>query len=165
MYDILIQLIAVVGLVLLISSFFYKKMNSIILLQSVAVSFFLVHYALLGALSGAVTSFIMIVRHILMYKLECDKLLSYIFIGVFLVTGLLFCQSVMSFLPFIGAMIYTSQMPYTKKRLIYGSFLNIGCWLTYNTFVGSYAGMITASCLCIGNIMALLKMNEKKKAK
>ncbi|MEG0021558.1 MAG: YgjV family protein [Bacilli bacterium] len=161
-YDLLVQFICLIGFYYLATSLFKKKKDDIIANQIVASFFFLIHYAFLDAMSGAVTSLIIMVRNVLFHKFKNQKLLSKIFYIVFIVSGIIFFDEWYSVLPIIGSIIYTHLMTKNKSKVLVGNVINASSWCLYNILAGSYAGVLTEGTVLI---MALISIGRRKKSK
>jgi hypothetical protein len=116
---ILVQSIAFVAFLFLISSYKEKRKKGILYKQFISGVFFSLHYALLGARSGFVNSIIISLRNITFSKVRKNqKKLSKIFIALFVIMGIITFKEWYSLIPVMGASIYTYNMSSTKKRVL-----------------------------------------------
>lgn len=158
-----IQLIAIIGFLIYLFSFYNKDFKRILIFQIGSNVFYAIHYVLLGGYSGAILSLFSILRNLLVFKDKYKNLkfillsLSYIVVGFFTYTK--FC----SILPVIGMIIYTFTLIYKPKFIKEGSMLSASFWLVYNIFVYSYAGIITETILLISNFILLLREKHAKR--
>lgn len=160
---ILVQLIAFVAFLFLISSYKEKRKKGILFKQFISGLFYSLHYALLGARSGFVNSIIISIRNITFSKVRKNqKKLSKIFIALFIIMGIITFKEWYSIIPIIGASIYTYNMSGTKKRVLQGGLINAGSWAIYNILAGSYVGALAESLVFLANFKALyIKKKEK----
>ena len=153
---ILVQSIAFVAFLFLISSYKEKRKKGILYKQFISGVFFSLHYALLGARSGFVNSIIISLRNIIFSKVRKNqKKLSKIFIAIFIIMGIITFKEWYSIIPVMGASIYTYNMSSTKKRVLQGGLINAGSWAIYNILAGSYVGAVAESLVFMANFKAL----------
>lgn len=160
-YDLMVQFIGLIAFYFLVSSNFKKSKKRIIASQMIANFFFSVHYLFLDAYSGALTSFVIMIRNLCFYEIKKPKYLAIPFCLIFIILGIFTFKEWYSILPIIGACILTLSATKTKKVLIKGGIVNASCWLVFNIFSKSYAGMLTESVFIVTSVIALTKIKRK----
>ena len=154
-----IQLIGVLAFSILVLSFYRKTPKEILIFQMTANFAYATHYLLLGALTGAYTNVVSIIRNLLFLKVKKNKkIVGLIIIFLYLVITILFYEGLYSILPFIANSIYVLHMiKGDKKSLLIGSTLSSLLWFLYGVFILSYSEMITETILCISSLIQLRK--------
>lgn len=160
-----IQLIGILAFCVLVLSFYRKEPRMIIAYQILSNFAYAVHYLLLGALSGAYTSFIGIFRNIAFLKVKKSKnVLAGIVISLYILITIIFYENFYSIFPMIANSSYLITMiKGSRKSLIIGGIISSGLWLFYAIFVHSYASMITESILLVSNTIQLIKLIKKSR--
>lgn len=157
-----IQLIGLLAFCVLVLSYYKKNTVTILVYQITANFAYAVHYFLLGGLSGAFNSVISIIRNIIFINSKDNKrLLSIIFIMLYLLVTIVFYENFYSVFPMIANSLYLlSLVSNNRKSIIIGGILDALFWLLYSIFVFSYVGVITELILIISNTIQLLKLNK-----
>ena len=162
-----IQLIGIIAFCIVVLSFYNKNSKTIIAYQIVSNFAYTVHYFLLGALSGAFTSFVGIFRNIGLIKLksyEGKKVLAMLVILCYIAITVIFYENFYSIFPMVANSTYLLMMLRgDRKSLIIGGIVSASLWLSYGIFVKSYASVITESILLISNLRHLIKLQKRKK--
>ena len=109
----------------------------------------LLHYLLLGAVSGCITKILAIFRDIFIINKEYNKRLSstyflFLFIFIYIIVSIYTYTNVISIFPLLSAIIYiiviwNGDEFNIKKITLFCYFL----WLVYNIFVFSISGIIS----------------------
>ena len=169
MYDAFVQVIGVFAFLILLISFWQKDRKKILFLQAVMSILYALHYFLLGAYSGSIVNIIGIFRAYTFSKKNNNKLYSsnlvlYLFLVLFLVSGVITYDNIFSILPIIAALLYTLAIWNDKSSTIRIGSLFVSCiWIIYNIIVGSHVGYITESILLISTALSVLKLDVKRK--
>lgn len=153
-----IQLIGILAFCFWVLSYYRKSIKEIIIFQGTSNFIYAVHFFLLGALSGAYLSLVGIAKNIVFLKFKNKKLISIIFIILYLIVTIIFFEGLYSILPMCANCVYILFMiKEDKKKLLIGELLSCIIWLIYGIFVLSYAGIITEIIACISAIVQLKK--------
>lgn len=151
-----IQLIGILAFCFWVLSYYRKSIKEIIIFQGTSNFIYAVHFFLLGALSGAYLSLVGIAKNIVFLKFKNKKLISIIFIILYLIVTIIFFEGLYSILPMCANCVYILFMiKEDKKKLLIGELLSCIIWLIYGIFVLSYAGIITEIIACISAIVQL----------
>lgn len=151
-------------------SFQQNKRSRIIGVQIFAAIMFIIHFIMLGAYTGAALNFIGLLRSIVFYNSDKKWAKSPVWLVVFIiisaVSSILTWKEWYSILP-ATAMILTTisywMKDETKIRLI--TFPSSPCWLIYNVFEKSVAGIVTECIVMTSLIIAIVRYDILKKKK
>ena len=122
----------------------------------------LIHYLLLGALSGCITKVIAISRDIFIiikdkYKIQ-SKIFLLIFIAIYILAGISLYTNIYSVFPIIAAIIYIILVWNGNEKLVRKTaFICYFIWLAYNIFVFSVVGIISNIISIISTLIAIYK--------
>ncbi len=170
MNDIIIQIIGFVGMLCHFVSFQQKKRKGILFFQICASAVFLVHFALLGAYTGAILNVIGLFRALVFMnndkKWAQSSVWLWVFIIAFTASSIATWESWYSILPTTGMILTTVSYwlkNETKIRLI--TFPGSPCWLIYNAINGSFSGVLTECMVMTSLIIAIVRYDILKKGK
>ena len=162
----LIQLIGFLGLAVSVVAFQFKKHGQIIFCKIISALCFSLHYALLGAWSGAVLELISAIRDVIFrrqVKKNVSTLPTIIGFGIFVIaTGVVTFDGWLSLLPVACKLLTTvsygmKNEKWLRRITMPSSFL----WIVYNFSIGSISGMVT-DCLNLASILiAMYKFDYK----
>ena len=167
MLPILIRLFGILGLILSIIPFQFKKHKHIVLIKMCSELSFAVQYMLLGAWTGALLDLVSGLRNFLFYKFVEKKRSTLPVIIAFcaLVVGLGISSwaGPISLLPVLAKVITTVSYGMKNERLlrlitIPSCFL----WISYNALAGSVEGIICDSITLVSIFIAVYKFDIKK---
>lgn len=142
------QLIGLIAFAFSLVAYHKKDKNSILSNMVVSNILNLVHYLLLGALSGSVTKIIAIFRDLFIifkdkYKIRGNIFLL-IFIGIYVIACIWMYTDIYSIFPLVAAIIYLVQSwNGNEKTVKMTALLCYFLWLFYNIVVFSIAGIIS----------------------
>jgi hypothetical protein len=137
------QLVGIVGIGLLVATFQVNKRRSMLRIQMLSGLVWVVHYVLLGALSGAGMNFLVAVRNFLFDRYQKQSWVFVVVIIGFVIVAILAWKNWTSILPLIGSLLGTLAFWQKNPRTI--RFLSISVspfWFAYNLLNGSYPGMV-----------------------
>ncbi len=159
--ELFIQLFGVVALLIALFSYQLKRRNNILLLQLLSHGFWVIHFLLLGAFTGAALNSAGALRSTLFSKFSSRQRPIAIFILVLTIVvlaALLTWQGWKSLLPMTATIIGTIgfwQRDEQRIRLIL--LFASPFWFTYNFLVGSYVGMLSDTIVMASIFLALWK--------
>lgn len=165
---ILAQIVGAIAFVLEIATVQWRR-EQILFTQLIANGFWVVHFLLLGALSGAAMNVVGAIRSYVFYKTNHDRrsvLVLWAVLGLVLVAGMLTWQGWVSLLPIGGmitAVIAFWQLKEQRLRLLI--FTSAPLWLAYNIIVGSYGGVANEIMLMVSSGIALWRYQQKRQKK
>lgn len=171
--ELITQGLGALGIIAGIISFQCKKHKWILFFRTLNEFLFGVQYLLLGAYTGMMMNFIGCVRNIIfsnnVAKNRKNTVAVLIFSGIFVLFGILTWAGPKSILIMV-AKVLTSLAYGNKNTTVVRTVVLItsSCWLIYNSFVGSYAGILceifTLGSLILGIIrLDLIPFFQKKK--
>lgn len=169
------QIVMLLAFIVMISSFWCKKRESILKLQILSSVLFVTQYILLGAWTGAFMNFISIGRAYAFGKKNEHNPNSKIkwgsnwmlfgFVVAFIVASIATWDGINSIMALMATLVYTFAMWADKPQYIrFGANIASVFWVTYNFFVRGYVGCVTETILFSSNTIAIIK-NRKKKDK
>ena len=172
------QIVMILAFLIMTSSFWCKKREKILKLQIISSILFVLQYVLLQAWTGAVLNAISIGRAFVFRKKgqSYDKekgginwnsnWILYAFVTVFIISSIITWDGWVSILPLMATLVYTFGMWADKPQYIRLS-ANVASvfWVSYNLFMGGYAGCFTECILFTSNTIALVKNKDKKNSK
>ena len=129
----------------------------------------LIHYLLLGAYSGCITKFLAVFRDSFIIMKEGNKKYNkskylYIFIMIYIITGIFTYKNIWSLFPLVAAIIYLiSIWNGDQKAIKQIALLCYFLWLTYNIFVFSISGIVSNIISIISTGIAVYNQNNEIK--
>ncbi len=165
---ILIQIIGGLGYFFLALSYYRKNKKDILLLQILSYIFFVIHYYLLGGITGSICNLLGLIGFLIIYFLEkkYEKklllLLTPIILGIVIISLFTFkdIYSIFPILASISVLISFLEKNTTTIRLI-GVFSAI-CWLVYAFYCDSYVAIVFEILLLLSVFISVIKNNRKK---
>ena len=164
--QIFIQSLAIFALLAWGVSYQFKDRKNILLSQLIGSLFYVVHYFLLGATTGAFISILVVLRlGIFYFKKKGNWVDSPIVLWLFLILSLI--ATILTFtaywavFAFIGSVLAITatwqEKPTTIRRLFIPCHLS---WITYNVFARSYGGVIAESVFLVSTIISLYRKEQ-----
>ena len=156
------QVIGFVGMAMLFISFQQKQNKKIYFWQILGVSLFTVHFAMLGAYTGALLNVLGVLRAAVFYNSERkwarSKLWVWGLLAAYVVVGILIWEDWYSLLPILAMILstfaFTAKTPFRFRLL---SFPCSPMWLTYNIHHFSISGSIAECCSMTSMIIAFIR--------
>lgn len=166
--SILIQIIGGFGYLLLALSYYKKDRKKILFLQILSYIMFVIHYYLLGGITGSICNLLGLIGFLIIYFLEDkykNKLEFFVFPVVIsiIVVSLFTFKDLYSIFPIfasISVLISFLEKDVHVIRLI-GVFSAV-CWLVYAIYCKSYVAIIFEVLLLSSTFVSVLKNNRKK---
>lgn len=160
------QILGFIYLIIFVISFQFEKLETLMKIRIVSKIIATLHYLCLSAYSGAVSQFISIFPNYFSYKFEGqrkNKIISYIFIIIFLVSGIFTYQNIYDTLPIIGSILTVIAIFQTKTKYVrLFQFIISPFFLIYNIVNNSYAGIIMEILVIISCLIAVVRLDKKK---
>ena len=155
--NLFIQLIGFIGTFFYFSSYQFKENKKLYRFQFISYIFYVLHFFLLGAITGAISYIINLISSYCLSsnnkKLHSNKMciilcLSLIVVGCFTWNGII------TLLPIIAniAAIIGGYTHNAKKIRFVGIFINSPLWIIHNAIVGSWSGVID-ELICEGSMI------------
>lgn len=165
------QFFAALAIVLSLISMQQKKKTQILNINTLSAVSAMLHYLFLGAWTGVATKIISTTRNAVAtyeaYNNKTSKILPFVFIGFYVVCGVLTYESVFSLLPIISTCIFTLAVYLGNEKTIrYIAGIGSALWLVYNVHIFSVVGAISEMIFIISDLIAIWRFrkrgNEKK---
>lgn len=166
---ILAQIFSLLGAISMLLSSWQKTKDKVLTFLILDSLFYFIGYILLGALSGAFTNIIGLIRTILFKYKDKSKLLQnniilYIVIMVYIIIGIITYKGLISLFPVIISILYSVLLWQNNvKKIRIGTSIMILSWIIYNIGVSAYIGAIVECILLISSIGAIIKIDILKK--
>ena len=168
-YEIFVQFIGVVGIIAGLSAFQCNKHSHALALKMTEEGAFGIQYLLLGGYTGAVLNLVGIFRNLIftyLGKRDMQKELKYARIGLgalFAVLGLLSWEGYISILIIFAKVLSTLAYGTTNmKKMRMMISVTCVCWICYNFYVGSVAGVISDACILVSVIIVMIRYHMLK---
>lgn len=166
-YQIFIQSLAIIALIIWGSSYHFKKRKSILIIQLISFIFWVSHFILLGAYTGAALSAIAALRlGFFSFKKKgnwtSSPFVLFGFIGLVTVFTIFTFSAYWVIFALIGsifAIIASWQYSQNKIRILF--LPSHASWIIYDLFAGSYGGAISEAVLGVSALVSFLR-NRKK---
>jgi len=165
---ILAQIFGLLGAISMFLSSWQKTKDKVLTFLILDSLFYFIQYLLLGALSGAFTNIIGLIRTILFKnksrnKLFQNKIILYVIIFSYLIIGIITYKGIMSLLPVIISILYSILLWQNNvKKIRIGTALMILSWIIYNITVSAYIGIVVESILFISSLGAIITIDILK---
>ena len=181
-YDIIVQGISIIAMILIILSYQFKTQRGILIMQLLGATLFAVHFLMLGAYVGGILNIAAVMRAIVFSnrdKFRAGNIwwtvffclgfgAAYVLTFTVFGTAATFGNFVIELLPVIGMIIMTFAFAGddAKKIRVLG-LVNSPCWLIYNLFNLSIGGILceTFSLISITSAFIRIDMKEMKEKK
>ena len=160
------QILGFIYLIIFVISFQFKKLETLMKIRIVSKIIATLHYLFLSAYSGAVSQFISIFPNYFSYKYQGqkkNKIITFLFIIIFFISGILTYQNIYDTLPIIGSIltviaIFQTNTKYVRLfQLIISPF-----FLVYNIVSHSYAGIIMEILVVISCLIGMMRLDKSK---
>ena len=130
--------------------------------------FYFIQYILLGALSGAFTNTVGMLRTIMFkykdkYKILQSNITLIIILTIYILIGVLTYNGITSIFPVVASILYSIVLWQDDvKKIRLGTAAMILSWLIYNLTVGAYLSAIVEAVLLLSSITAIVKLDVLK---
>ena len=165
MNQVIIQGVGFVALLFVIVSFQKKERGSLLFTMLVGLVLFVVHYLLLNAWTGALLNLVEAGVVYVSYKKEStswarQKFWLYIFVLLFVVSGLVVSRTLIDLLPVIAQIIGVIGVWRNDPREIrFIMLVPRPLWFLYNLSIGSYAGMATEVFIFLSLVIGIFRFD------
>lgn len=165
---ILIQIIGGIGYFLLSVSYYRKNKKDILFIQILSYIMFVIHYYLLGGITGSICNLLGLIGFLVIYFFEKNHknklplLISPVVLAILIISLLTF-KNIYSIFPIfasISVLISFLEKDVHIIRLI-GVFSAI-CWLVYAIYCDSYVAIVFEVLLLLSTFVSVIENNRKK---
>ncbi|MBE7059984.1 MAG: YgjV family protein [Ruminococcaceae bacterium] len=167
MYNLIVQLIGIVAMLLCLLCYHFKKRQHLLITKLLADILWALHYILIGGVSAFLTNVVCTMRETvyLVDKSEKRRPLQLIFfLALIWILVIIFNKGAAGVLPAVASSLGTYsfwQKSITKTRII--ALLIAILMFTYDIFFKSYAGLINESFTMISVIIAMINAKRYEK--
>lgn len=163
---ILVQVIGIVALLLDIASVQFKFRKTILSVQILASITWVVHFLLLGAISGAVMNSVGVLRSVSYFKFQTEPRpfwLPWAIGSVAVIASIFTWQGVVSLLPLIAMLLAIYGLwQKDEQKIRICLLLCIPLWFAYNLIFMSYAGMASDVLALVSGLIALWRYRKDR---
>ena len=175
-FDVIVQAIGVVAMILTIGCYQLKRRRFILTAQYSGNVLWCVHYFFLGAWPALVTNALNAVRGFI-YSLDKKWAKSNIWVAVFIVLPitaqliLLYLKLVdfntwYSYLPIVATIIAAVALRIPDENKMRTTYItSVPLWIIYNALAGSIPGTLSAAFTLVSLIVALVRYRKKRSKK
>lgn len=163
---IITQFIGLIGYSTLGFSYFKKNKKDILLIQIFAYIMFILHYQLLGAITGSVCNLLGLIAFVIIYLFDIfkknKKVLITILIPILIIISLITFENIYSIFPIIASVVViisflTDNEDFIRRIGIVAAI----CWLIYAIVYKSYVAIVFEIITLIVVIIAYIKRRKK----
>lgn len=164
--QIAIRFFGIVGLILCVIPFQFKKHKQIVLCKMISEISFAVQYILMGAYTGALVDMVSGLRNFLFYKFVEKKRsttpLIVLFSAIVIILGIISWNGVMSLLPVVAKILTTISYGMKNEKLLrYITLPSCIFWILYNSMVGGWEALIGDFLALCSILIAIYKFDLK----
>ncbi len=153
---IIAQVLGLISWLLLLYSYTKEDIDKLLYLQIFVAVFDVASYLLLGADAGMLICLIELVKSILYYKTDKDKMIFWIGIIFYFLIGLLTIDHWFACLPVLASLIDSYGTARDSKSANIASIVSNLLWVFYDVIILSYVGAVTDGIVIVCNISVLL---------
>lgn len=168
MYDIITQLVGLVGVALAISAYQFKRHSVVMVMIAISDFCFVVQFFMLGAYAGSIVNFISIFRNLVFAYLikHKKKVLPYtvLFCSITLVAIILTWAGPICILAILGNVAISLAFSVENPKLLrYLSLPSSFCWIIYDIYYFSLGGILMETFTVISIFVALFRLRKSEK--
>lgn len=163
------SIIGIIGVVLYISSYQFKKRKTIVAMYSVANIMYVIQYLMLGAYTGVAMDFLALVSSIIARKRNIPFIQKYhrlIMLGLdtcMITVGLLLYQNFFSLFAIAAVIVETTALWCTDENKIRKlTLLATPFWLTYNVAFSAYGSVVGSVINLVSLTTAIIRYRKPK---
>ena len=167
MSNLLIQAIGFIGMGLYVGSYQFKNNRRLFIMQVFSYLFYLVHFLLLGALTGSASVFVNLVRSILLssnWKWARGRCACSVLCIIQIILTAVTWEGCISLLPCIGNLATTIGGYTHNPRKIRVSIMafNAPLWLIYDIIIGSWAAVSDEIITELSGLISIIRYGWKE---
>lgn len=161
------QILGFAAAFLMFLSYQTKAPKKLLMIQNAGVCCIILHYLLIGAMSGFLLNIVCLIRNTVYYNSKRIKLFShaacpYVLALLVGAAGAMSWQGAVSLLIIVALMINTVFMSFNNNQVLRISVIFTCIMiLTYNFFVGSYGGMLNEGISIVSAIIGIYRYRKQ----
>ena len=168
MFNVTVQLIGFAGIIAGFISFQCRTHSKVMLFRTANELLFALQYFLLGAYTGVAMNIVGSTRNLIFaYEVGKGKRTVYsriIFSVLFVLMGIFTWQGAKSIMIITAKILTTVSYGMRKLNIIrILSFVSCSCWLIYNIFIGSWAGIMCELITLVSVVTAIIRLDILKR--
>ena len=165
---ILAQIFGLLGALSMLLSNWQKTRSKVLTFLLFDCFFYFIQYILLGAISGAFTNIVGLLRTIIFkykdrYKILKSNIILLVILIIYLLIGVFTYNGTASIFPVVASILYSVVLWLDDVRKIrVGTALMILSWFLYNLTVEAYLSAIVEGILFMSSFIAIVKLDVLK---
>ena len=152
---IIAQIFGIVSWLLLLYSYTKEDIDELLYIQILVCLFDVISYLLLGADAGLLICLVELIKTILYYKTDKDRLIFRVGLIFYILISFLTVKSWYSILPVLGSVIDSFGVSKNSKLANICSIISNSLWTIYDILILSYVGALNDIVVVICNISVL----------
>lgn len=153
---IIAQVFGIISWLLLLYSYTKEDIDKLLFIQILVCLFDVISYFLLGADAGLLICLVELIKTILYYKTDKDRLIFRVGLIFYLLIGLLTVRQWFAILPVLASVIDSFGISKDSKSANICSIMSNTLWTVYDILIISYIGALNDIVVIICNISVLL---------
>ena len=149
------QILGLISWLLLLYSYTKEEINDLLFLQIFVAVFDVASYLLLGADAGMLICLVELIKTILYYKTDKDRLIFWIGLICYILIGFLTIDHWFAILPVLGSVIDSYGTSKDSKSANIASIVSNILWVIYDLIILSYIGALTDAIVIACNVGVL----------
>ena len=163
------QILGIIAIGLGFLSYQMRSQKNVLLLQVITAAVFIVHYLMIGAVSGMALNVVNLLKNIVYFfrskKDSHDKIIPAIFVILFAVVGIFTWEAWYSVFVYVGLIIHAIGFALSDAQKSRGSILiSSPLVMLYNVFAQSYGGIVYEAVATVSAAIGLIRYRKQKSA-
>lgn len=158
------QIIATIGLIVLFSSYFMKKINKLLIVQILSNILFSISYFLIGGISALFVHLFDMIRDIFYYKSDNDHIIYIFSIPAFIIIAVISYSNIISIFPILASIVDGYGLSKGRKTTLLTSVLTYIIWFIYDYSLNAYMCIAADTILIITVIILFINHKDIKKS-
>ena len=163
------QIVGLIASIIMITAIQVKEKKELFLILNIIVKILYgINFALLNEYAGTVTQLIGLIITVIAYiytkrKLDIPKWLTYIFISITIICGIITCKRLVGIMAIVCGITYAlivSSKNMKKIRKL--NFIQALLWTIYDFIIGAFTASISSAFVFISTIIAIFRYDLKK---
>ena len=155
---VLAQISGFLAWISLLLSYYRKNTDKILIIQILAIVFYLLNYLFLGAWTGLFIIILELLRDLLYYKTDKDDLIFLATIPIYILLFMFTQGDIVEIIPIAASLFEGFTLTKKKNIVVPGALIVYSMWVVYDISVQAYSGALTDGLIVLSNIGILINM-------
>lgn len=156
LYLIIANIIGFIAWIFLVASYYKKNINQLLFMQIIAISLYIVNYALLGAYVALFIEIFELIKSYLYYKTNKYKLVFYVSLPIYILIIYFTVNSYISIIPILASLIDGIGISNSKNGATISGIVSHILWVVYDVYFMAYTCVATDIIVILSNVGVLL---------